>query len=70
MWNVLQLGAAREGNAGHQEGWAWIETPEGYDQGVIEAYRLADLVQNTLRIEVCPHSLPSMALDRFCFTPR
>ncbi|BDA50302.1 hypothetical protein COCOBI_15-4310 [Coccomyxa sp. Obi] len=46
-----QMGAKREGGAESTEGWAWIETPEQSDRGVIEAYRLADFVKNTLRIQ-------------------
>ncbi|CAL8465195.1 g4730 [Coccomyxa elongata] len=46
-----QMGAKREGGAVDAEGWAWVETPETSDRGVIEAYRLADFVKNTLRIQ-------------------
>ncbi len=55
------MGAKREGGAENTEGWAWVETPEMSDRGVIEAYRLADFVKNTLRIQANSHTI----LQRF-----
>ncbi len=37
-----------------KEGWAWVDTQPGQDTEILEAYRLADLVSNTLRLEVRP----------------
>ena len=62
MYLEMQLGVTREGSRAHQEGWAWIGALEGSEQGVIEAYRLSDLVQNTLRIQVRTFGLPFTAL--------
>lgn len=54
MLAVVQLGVVREGGTANEEGWAWVESPEGQDDSLIEAYRLSELVRNTLRIEVMP----------------
>lgn len=35
-----------------KDGWAWVDTQPGQDAQILEAYRLADLVSNTLRLQV------------------
>lgn len=51
---MLQMGApVGQGNE-RKEGWAWVDTQPGQDAEILEAYRLADLVSNTLRLEVRP----------------
>ena len=51
---MLQVGVpVGQGNE-RKEGWAWVDTQPGQDTEILEAYRLSDLVSNTLRLEVCP----------------
>ena len=55
---MLQMGApVGQGNE-RKAGWAWVDTQPGQDTEILEAYRLADLVSNTLRLEVSPDDLP------------
>ena len=49
---ALQLGVERGGRSGDREGWAWVSGQGGQGDRVMEAYRLADFVRNTLRLEV------------------
>lgn len=49
---ALQLGVERGGRSGDREGWAWVSGQGGQGDRVVEAYRLADFVRNTLRLEV------------------
>jgi hypothetical protein len=49
----MQMGVERGEGSGDRDGWAWIgEAPGQDDGGVLEAYRLADFVHATLRMEV------------------
>ena len=49
----MQLGVERGEGSGDRDGWAWIgAAPDQDDGGVVEAYRLADFVRTTLRMEV------------------
>jgi hypothetical protein len=49
---VLQMGVPPGEGDDRKEGWAWVDTQPGQDTEVLEAYRLADLVSNTLRLQV------------------
>ena len=51
--HMLQMGAPVGQVNERKEGWAWVDTQPGQDTEILEAYRLADLVSNTLRLEVC-----------------
>lgn len=49
---MLQMGVPPGEGNDRKEGWAWVDTQPGQDTEVLEAYRLADLVSNTLRLQV------------------
>ena len=49
---MLQMGTQPGHGDNMKEGWAWVDTQPGQDTQVLEAYRLADLVSNTLRLQV------------------
>ena len=58
---ALQLGVERGARSGDREGWAWVsgQPDQDHPERVMEAYRLADFVRNTLRLEVrCIFSFP------------
>ena len=57
-WDVVQMGAPVGQGMERKEGWAWVDTQPGQDTEILEAYRLADLVSNTLRLEVRPDADP------------
>ena len=53
--SVVQMGAPPGHGNENKTGWAWIDTQPGQHLQILEAYRLADLVGNTLRLQVRLH---------------
>ena len=49
---MVQMGSPPGHGNENKTGWAWIDTQPGQHLQILEAYRLADLVGNTLRLQV------------------
>ena len=64
FFSVVQMGAPPGHGNENKTGWAWIDTQPGQHLQILEAYRLAELVGNTLRLQVCLPGSPSRVQSR------